>query len=106
MPDRLARPARGPRRPLDSTPPRRHDRVVPIYDYTCETCEEQFDELVRFDAPSPPCPACDSESTQRMLSTFLTPNLIGGQRRFVTDIGTKMQELGCCGGGGCGTHAG
>jgi len=80
--------------------------VVPIYDYTCEACEEQFDELVRFDAPPPPCPACDSEETQRMLSTFLTPNLIGGQRRFVTDIGTKMQELGCCGGGGCGTHAG
>jgi len=41
-----------------------------------------------------------------MLSTFLTPNLVGGQRRFVADLGSKMHELGCCGGGGCGTHAG
>lgn len=94
------------RHQLDSGPPRRDDRSLPIYDYSCEACEERFDELVRSDDPSPPCPACSSVETQRMLSTFLTPNLMGGQRRFVTDIGTKMSEMGCCGGGGCGTHAG
>ena len=94
------------RHPLDSTAPRRHDRCVPIYDFTCEACEERFEELLRSDAPAPPCPACNSVHTNRELSTFLTPNITGGQRRFVVDIGSKMSELGCCGGGGCGTHAG
>ncbi len=79
---------------------------MPIYDYACTSCDERFDELVRSDAPAPPCPTCGAEKTERLLSTFLTPNLAGGQRSFQQDIGAKMSSLGCCGGGGCGTHAG
>jgi putative FmdB family regulatory protein len=79
---------------------------VPIYDYACATCETTFEELSRSDAPSPPCPSCGDDDTQRLLSTFLTPNLAGGQRSYQVDINAKMSALGCCGGGGCGTHAG
>jgi putative FmdB family regulatory protein len=93
-------------RPLDSGPSDGHDLSVPIYDYACATCDERFDELVRFDAPPPACPSCGNEDTERLLSTFLTPNMASGQRRFQRDIGAAMAQMGCCGGGGCGTHAG
>lgn len=78
---------------------------VPIYDYACAACDERFEELVRSDAPPPPCPACGDERSERLLSTFLTPNMASGQRHFQRDIGSAMASMGCCGGGGCGTHA-
>jgi putative FmdB family regulatory protein len=80
--------------------------LVPIYDYACAACDERFEELVRSDSPPPPCPACGDERSERLLSTFLTPNMASGQRRFQRDIGSAMAQMGCCGGGGCGTHAG
>jgi putative FmdB family regulatory protein len=79
---------------------------VPIYDYACVACEERFDDLSRFDAPSPPCPSCGNAETQRLLSTVLVPNSAAGQRRYVRDSGSALAAMGCCGGGGCGTHAG
>ena len=82
------------------------DPAVPIYDYACVACEERFDDLSRFDAPSPPCPSCGSAETQRLLSTFLVPNSAAGQRRYVRDSASALASMGCCGGGGCGTHAG
>jgi len=90
---------------LDFPALRRHDRGVPIYDYACVTCDERFEELSRSDAPSPPCPSCGAEEAQRLLSTFLTPNSSAGQRAFVRTM-PSPHDLGCCGGGGCGTHAG
>lgn len=81
-------------------------RGVPIYDFSCTSCELTFEELCRSDAPSPPCPTCGTEETKRLLSSFLTPNLASGQRHFQRDVGSAMAAMGCCGGGGCGTHAG
>jgi putative FmdB family regulatory protein len=80
--------------------------AVPIYDYACTSCDERFDDLARSDDPPPACPACGAQETERVLSTFLTPNLARGQRRFVPDFGAQMASIGCCGGGGCATHAG
>jgi putative FmdB family regulatory protein len=91
---------------LDRRPPYGHDPRVPIYDYSCISCDERFEELSRSDAPSPPCPSCGHAETERLLSTFLTPNMSSGQRRFQRDVGSAMADMGCCGGGGCGTHAG
>lgn len=79
---------------------------VPIYDYSCVACDERFDDLSRFDAPSPPCPSCGSAETTRLLSTFLVPNSSAGQRRYQVDAGSALASMGCCGGGGCATHAG
>jgi putative FmdB family regulatory protein len=90
---------------LDKGSGRRHDRAVPIYDFACVACDERFDELQRSDAPSPPCPSCGAEETQRLLSPFLVPNSSAGQRAYVRSM-PSAHDLGCCGGGGCGTHAG
>ena len=42
---------------------------MPIYEYRCQACGEQFDKLIRSLSQIPPeiaCPACQSTQTQRM----------------------------------------
>lgn len=80
--------------------------AVPIYDYCCQACDERFDELVRSDAPPPSCPSCGADDSERLLSTFAVPNSPAGQRSWQRSAASAMAEMGCCGGGGCGTHAG
>lgn len=80
--------------------------MVPIYDYACTTCDTRFDELVRFDAPSPPCPSCGGEETERLLSMFRTPNVGSGQTALFRDLGSGAGSQPFGGhpgsGGGCG----
>ncbi len=74
---------------------------MPIYDYACVACDERFDELLRFDAPPPPCPVCGADETERLLSPFQVPNSSAGQRNYI-----RRQTPGIgCDSGGCGTHA-
>ena len=42
---------------------------MPIYEYRCEQCRYEFEELVGFSEPPPKCPKCDSEKVNRLLST-------------------------------------
>ncbi len=45
---------------------------MPIYEYHCSDCNNDFDKLVRFSDPkidSPECPDCYSENTLKRLST-------------------------------------
>ena len=42
---------------------------MPIYEYRCRACGRDFEALVR-DAKAPPCPHCDSEDIERLLSLF------------------------------------
>ena len=46
--------------------------AVPIYEYRCGKCDEQFEELVQAAADPPPCPACGSRKVARVLSAFAT----------------------------------
>jgi putative FmdB family regulatory protein len=40
---------------------------MPIYEYTCRKCSNQFEQLVR-KGDVPACPSCNSEDLERMLS--------------------------------------
>jgi putative FmdB family regulatory protein len=40
---------------------------MPIYEYRCESCANEFDKLMKMGAPNPPCQICQGE-TKRMLS--------------------------------------
>jgi len=45
---------------------------MPLYEYTCQSCKNDFDALrsiAQADAPIA-CPACGSEDTQRIISLF------------------------------------
>lgn len=44
---------------------------MPIYDYTCKSCNKSFEHLARrMDEPAPVCPECGSKQTEKGLSTF------------------------------------
>ncbi len=45
---------------------------MPLYEYKCKECEEEFEALVSFknaDAGTK-CPSCSSEKTDRLISVF------------------------------------
>jgi putative FmdB family regulatory protein len=42
---------------------------MPIYEFTCENCGNQFEKIVSFSAASTPdCPSCSSSRVKRQLS--------------------------------------
>jgi putative FmdB family regulatory protein len=46
---------------------------MPIYEYHCTDCEQDFEKLVRFSDPkvdSPECPGCQSAHTRKRISTI------------------------------------
>lgn len=74
---------------------------MPIYEYTCEACGKEFEELV-FGDDTPACPACASTATHKLLSAtkFKMP---GGS--VSAPAGTSSGGSGCsgCSGGNCST---
>jgi len=62
---------------------------MPIYEYKCKECGEEFEELVSLSNKiSPPCPDCGSKETERKISR------VGGFSGSGTSIG------GSCGSSG------
>jgi len=43
---------------------------VPLYDYTCGACHQEFEVLLRQDSTGATCPACGSTRTERLPSLF------------------------------------
>lgn len=41
---------------------------MPIYEYTCDACETDFEKIVRVGAPVPACPSCGSDEVHKKLS--------------------------------------
>lgn len=43
---------------------------MPIYEYRCESCEEEFEDLVRMSTPDEEieCPSCGAHRAKRLLS--------------------------------------
>ena len=76
---------------------------MPIYEYFCPTCNDTFEKvrpLQQADLPTA-CPACQKQSTQRVLSLVASSVLKGSE-------GSAPQPMmatggGCCG-GSCGCH--
>jgi putative FmdB family regulatory protein len=42
---------------------------MPIYEYCCHNCSNEFEELVGISEPPPECPKCNSGNVIRLLST-------------------------------------
>ncbi|MDQ3935558.1 MAG: zinc ribbon domain-containing protein, partial [Actinomycetota bacterium] len=45
---------------------------MPIYDFACEACGHEFEELIRGDE-APPCPRCGAPEPRRLLSPVAPP---------------------------------
>jgi len=39
---------------------------MPLYEYECEKCGHQFDQIVKFDADPPPCPECEGKTKKKV----------------------------------------
>ncbi len=75
---------------------------MPIYEYVCDSCGKEFEELVFSDEP-PACPACASAATHKLLSAtkFRMPGGVSAGGAAPSSGGSG----GCsgCSGGSCAT---
>ncbi len=63
---------------------------MPIYEYSCEECEHQFEELVRGDEV-PQCPSCGSEQLERLMSL---PRVSSESTRALSMKAAKKRDAG------------
>ena len=49
---------------------------MPLYDYKCHHCDNQFEARHGFNDDAPPCPRCDSTDVQRLILS--APTVAGG----------------------------
>lgn len=63
---------------------------MPLFEYRCLGCEQQFELLIRGDA-TPSCPSCGGTSLERIVSMFAVSS-DGSQRRSRQLLGAKQKE--------------
>lgn len=52
---------------------------MPIFEYHCSSCGEQFEELVSAGSEAAvPCPSCGAAETEKQMSTFASSMTGGG----------------------------
>jgi len=69
---------------------------MPIFDYKCEDCGAQFEELVSSSDSTVACPTCESDKTRKLLSAFATSSGSSGSTAPACGSGS----------GGCGSGFG
>ena len=72
---------------------------MPIYEYICEDCQNEFEKIVINKQQEITCPKCAGTKNKLQLSVFATAN--GGSSKGPSFSGGGGG--GCCG-GGCGCH--
>lgn len=72
---------------------------MPIYEYHCATCEDDFEMLVRSSSEGEhvACPTCEGEEVSKKFSAFATSN--AGEPAIGSNA---AMSRGC--GAGCGCH--
>ncbi|MDY7000652.1 MAG: zinc ribbon domain-containing protein [Thermodesulfobacteriota bacterium] len=77
---------------------------MPIYEYTCEKCGDEFEELIFHEGDTVKCPACGSQKTKKMISKcrFKCGSAGGG----ISEGSSKSGACASCSGGDCSTCGG
>lgn len=65
---------------------------MPIYEYQCRACGNQFEYLVLPSTPDAACPSCQSRELEQLLSLFGTTT-DHAQRSFRNDMSKKRKEF-------------
>lgn len=72
---------------------------MPIYEYICDDCKNEFEKIVINKQQEIACPKCSSKRATIQLSVFSSA-VAGGSAKSSTP---QSGGGGCCG-GGCGCH--
>ena len=70
---------------------------MPIFEYQCASCGNEFEILVRKPSPAPQCPACKSTELRKKLSAFAA---ITGAASARAELPAACQGCGHAGGPG------
>lgn len=70
---------------------------MPIFEYKCAKCDNEFEELVFSQDELPPCPKCQSKNVEKLMSAAAVKT--DGGSGDMPDLGL-MPPMGGCGGGG------
>jgi putative FmdB family regulatory protein len=73
---------------------------MPIFEYVCDCCQENFEKLVRSEEKIS-CPKCNSESLTKQFSTFGLSNGSSSGQKYES-LPMYKPGGGCCNPGGCG----
>jgi putative FmdB family regulatory protein len=60
---------------------------MPLFEFECRSCQQQFEALVRPANPTPACPSCGGVELERLLSTFAVDS--EGTRNIALTSGRK-----------------
>ena len=71
---------------------------MPIYEYACGSCGNEFETLVRATTPAPECPNCHGTQLHKKLSTFAA--IGGGSTMSASDMPAPCGACGNPGGPG------
>lgn len=72
---------------------------MPIYEYSCEKCGDEFEELVLSSEAEPDCPKCGQEGCKRLISVSRGGANSKGGTGLPADFSGGSTE-GCGGSGG------
>jgi putative FmdB family regulatory protein len=68
---------------------------MPLYDFACRECRQQFEARTHVEEPGPPCPACGTPEPERLISGFgisRSPGLRGAPAQRSNDIRRIREE--------------
>ena len=76
---------------------------MPLYEYRCTSCDEEFEEIVKMNTPAEtvPCPKCGRHQSERKISLFASRTGMGGGA-----TGTRASSYAAPSTGGCGGSSG
>ena len=63
---------------------------MPIYEYQCRSCGNQFEYLVLPTTPEPACPSCQGHELEQLLSMFGT-STAHAERSFRKEFARKKK---------------
>jgi putative FmdB family regulatory protein len=73
---------------------------MPIYEYQCRNCANEFELLILKSSPAPACPSCQSEDIEQLLSGFAVSSegisksrLQAAQRKYAVSSKVKDQKV-------------
>jgi len=73
---------------------------MPIYEYICDDCQNEFEKIVINKQQEISCPKCTSKKATIQLSVFSSATAGGSPKSFTPQ---SSGGGGCCG-GGCACH--